>query len=113
MSSAFTSDRVNQALPPILPGLTDYRLRIVGMLHGDRIDIAGDIPDRPELTVADPRDPARGVAPGRADIAHLHSIEYPQRSWSGVFLPSAPSIRPAGTSQAVSSLGGPLPWARA
>ena len=43
--------QVSQALPPILPGLTDYRLRIVGMLHGDRIDITGDIPDRPELTV--------------------------------------------------------------
>ena len=41
--------QVNAAADPAR--LTDYRLRIVGMLHGDRIDIAGDIPDRPELTV--------------------------------------------------------------
>ena len=66
--------QVNQALPPILPGLTDYRLRIVGMLHGDRIDIAGDIPDRPELTVRI-RATRHAVATGRADIGHLHSIE--------------------------------------
>lgn len=43
--------QVNQSLPPIQPGLTDYRLRIVGILQGERIDIVGDIPDRPELTV--------------------------------------------------------------
>ena len=44
------------------------------MLHGDRIDIAGDIPDRPELTVRI-RATRHAVATGRADIGHLHSIE--------------------------------------
>ena len=58
MLSATGENVIGQLHPTGQPGaaadparLTDYRLRIVGMLHGDRIDIAGDIPDRPELTV--------------------------------------------------------------
>ena len=66
--------QVNQALPPILPGLTDYRLRIVACCMAtastSRATFGSSGIDR-----ADPRDPACRVATGRVDIGHLHSIE--------------------------------------
>ncbi|MNL83973.1 hypothetical protein D3C87_2117800 [compost metagenome] len=39
--------QVMKSVPPAVPGLTDYTLKLAGNLNGNRIDIVGEIPSAP------------------------------------------------------------------
>ncbi|CAB3870501.1 MULTISPECIES: GrlR family regulatory protein [Achromobacter] len=43
--------QVMKSVAPVIPGLTDYKLKLIGNVSGNTIDIVGEIPSAPGVSL--------------------------------------------------------------